>query len=572
MIKSKKHSFIICSLLILGLLSAFISNVNINVIALNLDFNIRSSMDNTSFEGWKWTHAEVVSTESTEISWMPIVEVDSTGSVHVIWTDYTDYLGSGIDQDVFYKKWESGSGWTTTEVVSTESTGNSLNPDLFIDSSNTIHVVWSDNTNYLGSGIDNDVLYKKHIEGMGWTAAEVVSTESTFDSITPSVAVDSSGVIHVVWKDDTENYEGSGIDPDIFYKQREDLGWLLTEVVSTESTGISYYPTLALDSSNNVHIAWADQTDYLGSGTDNDIFYKQRIDGSGWTVTEFISTESAAGSIVPSIAIDSSDTIHLAWRDGSDYLGCGIDDDIFYKKMIGDSIWTTTEVISTESTHQSYQVSLAIDSTDAVHVVWRDETGADSDYDIFYKNRDYYRDSWTDVKIISTESTDDAVAPSISIGPKDGIHIVWYDYTDYDGTDLDIIYRKFAGPPEAPELAFLLPNPTELNTVYLHWNIPLGSANHYIYRSSEYIWSVDLLTPITDTSSDEYIDTLPTEGIYYYVIVAENDLGNSTISNCLYIEYTIPTLSEILIPVGIILGFISIPMVLALHKKRKNNP
>ncbi len=32
---------------------------------------------------------------------------------------------------------------------------------------------------------------------------------------------------------------------------------------------------MAVDSDGNVHVAWDDDTDYAGSGTDTDIFYKR---------------------------------------------------------------------------------------------------------------------------------------------------------------------------------------------------------------------------------------------------------------------------------------------------------
>jgi len=49
----------------------------------------------------------------------------------------------------------------------------------------------------------------------------------------------------------------------------------LTEVVSTESTDNSYYPSLAVDPDGNIHVAWYDDTDYGGAGTDADVFYKR---------------------------------------------------------------------------------------------------------------------------------------------------------------------------------------------------------------------------------------------------------------------------------------------------------
>jgi hypothetical protein len=106
--------------------------------------------------------------------------------------------------------------------------------------------------------------------------------------------------------------------------------WTITEVVSTESTSTSYSPSLAVDSLGNVHIAWFDFTDYSGAGTDWDIFYKRwEISTSLWTMTEVVSTESTSNSYNPSLAVDILGNVHIAWYDFTDYAGAGTDRDIF---------------------------------------------------------------------------------------------------------------------------------------------------------------------------------------------------------------------------------------------------
>ena len=180
--------------------------------------------------------------------------------------------------------------WTmTTEVISTESTNNSNWPAIVSDSVRNIHVVWEDLTNYASSGTDRDIFYKlKNATTGAWVTIEVVSTESTNNSYLPAIVTDQIGNIHVVWQDDT-NYNGSGIDLDIFYKLRNASSgiWTTTEVVSTESTGISGEPTISLDFTGNIHVAWKDYTNYDSSGTDMDIFYKLRnATTDAWTITE----------------------------------------------------------------------------------------------------------------------------------------------------------------------------------------------------------------------------------------------------------------------------------------------
>ncbi|MCK4844752.1 MAG: hypothetical protein KAS95_03685, partial [Candidatus Heimdallarchaeota archaeon] len=107
---------------------------------------------------------------------------------------------------------------------------------------------------------------------------------------------------------------------------------------------------------------------------------------------------------------------------------------------------------------------------------------------------------------------------------------------------------------EAPELAPLLPNPTEITSVSLVWDSVDGAIEYFVYRSASYIWSVEGLTPIDTVGSTSYVDTLPSEGFYFYVIVASDGLRNSTNSNCEYIEYKLPTLHEFAIVSSLIIG------------------
>ena len=55
--------------------------------------------------GGNWpAFTELISSESSEWCSQPRLAVDSLGSVHIAWNDETDYAGSGIDSDIFYKK------------------------------------------------------------------------------------------------------------------------------------------------------------------------------------------------------------------------------------------------------------------------------------------------------------------------------------------------------------------------------------------------------------------------------------------------------------------------------------
>jgi murein DD-endopeptidase MepM/ murein hydrolase activator NlpD len=384
--------------------------------------------------GGSWGMTEVVSTESTSGSKSPSLFVDSDGMVHVAWEDETNYDGCGWDADIFYKSKPAGGSWSITEVVSTESTDSSGFPSLAVDNNGTVHVAWHDYTDYAGSGSGWDIFYKSKPAGGSWTTTEVVSTESTYLSWCASLFVDNDGMVHVAWEDET-NYDGCGWDNDIFYKSKPSGGsWSTTEVVSTESTWDSWHPALFVDNDGMVHVTWQDWTDFGGSGSDWDIFYKSKPSGGSWTTTEVVSTESTSGSSQPSLAVDFGE-VHVAWVDRTDYGGSGSDLDIFYKSKAPGEDWSVTEVVSTESTDSSYHCSLAVDFGE-VHVAWVDRTdygGSGSDLDIFYKYKIYEEES-PYFYVVPLEVTDidatSATLNAIYYGTVPGKPYFYYGLTD----------------------------------------------------------------------------------------------------------------------------------------------
>ena len=396
------------------------------------------------------TTTEVVSTESVSHSYDPAIAVDGAGNAHVVWHEF-----SGADTDILYKQWNATSStWTTTEVVSTESTGDSGNPAIAVDGTGSVHVAWNDYTDYDGSGANIDIFYKRwNVTSSTWTTTEVVSTESTNYSYDPAIAVDDTGNVYVAW----EYYTGSGIDSDIFYKRWNATSstWTTTEVVSTESTDRSESPTIAVDGVGNIHVAWQDWTNYSGSGTDYDIFYKRwNTTSSTWTTSEVISTESTGFSLYPTITTDDAGNVHVAWHDSTNYDGAGTGLDIFYKyRDITSQIWTTTEVVSTVSTETSQHPTIAVDGAGNVHMAWLDNTiysDSGADTDIFYKYRDTNSSIWITTEVVSTESTGSSYNPTIAVDDTGKVHVAWEDFTNYGGSggDNDIFYKRLNYIPE----------------------------------------------------------------------------------------------------------------------------
>ncbi|MHA2308351.1 MAG: hypothetical protein ACXABJ_03655 [Candidatus Heimdallarchaeaceae archaeon] len=572
---SKNRFYLICmNFLIVLILCTSFFNASDSIRAIQEENSSGFNFEYDDFSSWRWSNLELVSSESTDDSSAPSFAMDSYDQVHVVWKDISGLGGSA--EEIYYKYRRPGLGWSTTQVISTEGTGFCTLPDVAIDIYDNVHVVWQDQSNYGGAGTDYDIFYKMwNATISSWTTTKVVSEESDQNSQQPQIVIDIFQNIHVVWEDYSD-YDGSGLSWDIFYKRWGPLsGWTLTEVVSQESLGFASNPSADVDKKGNVHVTWNDGTDYLGSGTDNDIFYKYwNVVSQSWTVAEVISPESDFDSTYPDLQVDSVGNLHVVWRDISDYLWAEAGYDIFYKSFKQGTGWTNSEIVSTETNDDSHNPYLAVNDLGQIFVAWTDETDLGPngiDTDIFFKVRDPVLEGWHGFQILTKTSTSDSYAPRLELDRYGNLHMVWFDGTDLlsSDADYDLFYSSFGALPVSPELAIINPNPTVSNVVSLKWEELSDASEYHIYRSSEYIWKTKTLTPIGASGSGEYTDALPSDGTYYYVVVAENLYGNGSISECRSITYEVPSLSEILIPVGIIFGFSMVVFAILLIKRKK---
>jgi hypothetical protein len=407
----------------------------------------------------------------------------------------------------------------------------------------------------------------------------VISIESATTSYNPAVIVDSVGDVHIVWEEFTDD-DGEG-DKDIYYKKK-DFGtgnWGTAEDISTVSNQISDEPNLAIDSLDNVHLVWRDEAIY-GPGSDDDIFYRSLDSATdSWSVTEVISTVGSASKTAPSIAVDSYDKIHITWSDAADYLGAGASDhDIFYKSKPEAAVnWSSTELVSYLSDLDSIRPSIAVDSSGFAYIVYEDdsdilEAGVDSD--IFYNFKDPISGLWSTTQLVSSESTEHSYMAAIALGNGGFIHVVWYDNTALDGEgDYDIFYKKLVGSPESPQLYPIVPNLSSSGSINIDWSDVANCDDYHLYRDLSPISSLSGLTVLSSTNISFYTDEITENGNYYYAVVAENDYGESLLSNIENVQVQgrlLPFVSnEGLIIVCILLGTQIIFFVLGKIIKKK---
>ena len=139
----------------------------------------------------------------------------------------------------------------------------------------------------------------------------------------------------------------------------------------TWNSGDSWWPSIAIDSNNHIHLAWNDNS--LGN---DEIYYKKSTDGGATWATKRL-TYSSESSYVPFIVLDSNNHLHVAWMDFTPGNG-----EIFYKRSTdGGANWTTKRL--TSNSGDSYAPAIAIESGNHIHVVWHDRSPGN--YEIYHR-------------------------------------------------------------------------------------------------------------------------------------------------------------------------------------------
>ncbi|MEO0025521.1 MAG: T9SS type A sorting domain-containing protein [candidate division WOR-3 bacterium] len=209
--------------------------------------------------GSGWSTITIVDTMATGTTEIASVAVDKWDSVYVVWR--TQVVGN---YQVFYR-WRSGSGiWRGIEQVS------NVNPNapmyacaVAVDTAGSVvHVVWNGDV----PGNSNDRIFYRSRTGSGWDTTETVSTYNDGSQYDPVVAIGSDGAIHVSWRGYTEV---STARQEILYRTKRNGIWGPVIQLTNRSSGSSVLtPALAAGRFDDLHFAWYDNTD-----GDNDVYY-----------------------------------------------------------------------------------------------------------------------------------------------------------------------------------------------------------------------------------------------------------------------------------------------------------
>jgi hypothetical protein len=202
-----------------------------------------------------------------------------------------------------------GQGWSNPENISNLPT-DSAYPVVVADSSGVVHVFWTENNHEYGSF--NNLIYYTRLEGQAWSQPvdiliSPLGLEGTADH--PTVAIGPDGRFHLAFV--------SGFSGQIYYSSApvdeagNVRGWQNPLLVSMDATQAAA-PNIEIDAKGILHLTYA-----ISQGTLQGIYHTTSLDwGATWSNPSLIpGTQLGNNTILEDLrmALSPEGEVHLAW-------------------------------------------------------------------------------------------------------------------------------------------------------------------------------------------------------------------------------------------------------------------
>ncbi|MBN1844924.1 MAG: fibronectin type III domain-containing protein [Sedimentisphaerales bacterium] len=190
------------------------------------------------------------------------------------------------------------------------------------------------------------------------------------------------------------------------------------------------YPATARDSHGTIWVAW--QAGFTGN---HDIYVAKKTASSSSFDTSVALTQLTSDQSRPALAIDPEDRVYVAWQDNRRGNW-----DIYLRYLEGGKIWSSEISLRDDPQDSADQTQprLAVDGTGLVSVVWQDERNGNPD---IYLAQSSNRFTSHTVSAVCQHAAVQS-APAIAVDSQNAVYVLWTD--ERDGTR-DIYGASFNG-------------------------------------------------------------------------------------------------------------------------------
>jgi hypothetical protein len=322
----------------------------------------------------------------------PSIDVDSSGNTYIAYCTQggtvsggTNFVGTSTTSDIVIFKLDTNGNvvWVKQQSFMNTSS-NDTDPSLSVDSSGNIYVAYYTNGTTSGGtqlGSGDIVVFKMNTNGiLLWIRQQPVMNTSSFDTY-PSLSVDIDGNSYIAYYTSLGTVSGgtrNSISADIVVFKLNTSGtlqWIRQErTMNSSSTDI--YPSISVDSSANIYVAYQTYGRTSGGtlkGFYDIVVFKMNTSGTLQWIRQQPIMNSSSTSEYPSISVDSSGNTYVAYHASGRVSGgtsSGSNDIVVFKMDTnGTLLWIKQEPIMNTSSIDWYP-SIAVDSVGNVYVTY----------------------------------------------------------------------------------------------------------------------------------------------------------------------------------------------------------
>ncbi len=307
----------------------------------------------------------IVNAPPAYTGYQPSIGIDGEG---VLYLAFGGWGGSTTQADLFFtKSMDGGRTWSAPFKVNNDIGGAfQTEPSLFIDHNAVIYLAWTDNRNG-----NQDVFFSKSTDrGLSFSANVRVNDVTATFQTQPDVAVDGTGLIHVMW---TDGRNAFSTGPDIYYANSTDGGLSFNPSLRVNNDAVGAEqgePAIAVASDRSVYAVW---TDPRNGARGSDIYFSKSTDlGATWSPNFFLNDDTGnRPQSAPDVAIDALNTVYVAWSDSRD---TNTGPDIYGTRSINGGASFAANARVNDDLGAVYQGSPSLAANAGrVHAAWADE-------------------------------------------------------------------------------------------------------------------------------------------------------------------------------------------------------
>ncbi len=299
----------------------------------------------------------------------PQIAVAQNGHIYAVWSDPASACtASGCRKDVFFSR-STDHGATFSTPLNLSNNGSATNPLIALDSQGTVNVIWAGGDRlFFSRSVDGGTTFSSPLNIGGVTNPALAFSAAGYRPL----VIDAAGNINVVWMDQNSNQ--------IFFARSTNAGVSFSTPlnISNYASGASS-PTIAVDSSGGIDVVWQGSV----AGHDPyDLFFTRSTDaGASFSVAKDISN-TATGAFFDQIAVDPVGDIDVAWNSNcpSPAFCSVVSSDVFFSqsKDGGATFSSPVQITNTQGQAAISRVLMAIDSATDVNLAWPQVSGGNS--------------------------------------------------------------------------------------------------------------------------------------------------------------------------------------------------